>query len=69
MPGFAPASAPGDPLLTECVTITMANAPGVTPSSQIPPAYEAPIAEGDYNITAGLFESGNQLFFPDQYCR
>jgi hypothetical protein len=64
MSGFAPASAPEGPLFTERVTITMANAPGVIPSSQIPPAYEAPITEGDYNITTGLLENGNQLLFP-----
>ncbi|KAH9972189.1 hypothetical protein BGW80DRAFT_1437699 [Lactifluus volemus] len=58
VPGFVPASAPlepfEDPLLTECVTITMSNAPGVTLSSQIPPSYEAPIIEGDYNIMSRL---------------
>jgi len=55
--GFVPATAPDDPLLTESVTITMANAPGVIPSSQMPPGYENQ-TEGDFNVTTGLLENG-----------
>ncbi|KAI0255041.1 hypothetical protein BJV78DRAFT_1279651 [Lactifluus subvellereus] len=58
VPGFAPATAPEDPLLTERVTITMANAPGITPSSQIPPSYESP-TQGKCSIITG---NGNQQF-------
>jgi hypothetical protein len=45
----------------ERITITMANAPGITPVSQIPPGYEVD-TEGDYNVAAGLLESGDQRF-------
>jgi hypothetical protein len=41
--------------------VTMANAPGITPISQIPPGYEVE-TEGDYNVAAGLLENGNQRF-------
>ncbi|KAH9986499.1 hypothetical protein BJV77DRAFT_1080464 [Russula vinacea] len=59
--GFVPLTAPEDPLLTESVTITMASAPGVIPSSQMPPSYEV-LNEGNYNVTAGFLENGNQRF-------
>ena len=39
----------------------MANAPGIIPVSQIPPGYEVD-TEGDYNVAAGLLESGDQRF-------
>ena len=45
----------------EHITITRANAPGITPVSQTPPGYEVE-AEGDYSIAAGLLENGNQRF-------
>ncbi|KAF8485983.1 hypothetical protein DFH94DRAFT_162838 [Russula ochroleuca] len=59
--GFDPLTAPEDPLLTESVTITMASAPGIIPSSQMPPSYEV-LNEGNYNITTGFLENGNQRF-------
>jgi hypothetical protein len=62
MPGFAPAIAPEDPLVIERVTITLTNAPGVIPCSQIPPGYEFP-ADEDFNVATGFLENGNQRFF------
>jgi len=59
--GFVPATAPDDPLLTESITITMASAPGVIPCSQMPPGYEA-LTEGNFNVTTGLLENGDQRF-------
>jgi hypothetical protein len=59
--GFIPITAPEDPLLTERVTITMASAPGVIPSSQMPPSYE--VLTENYNVAAGYLENGNQRFF------
>ena len=53
--------APDEPLLTERITVTIANAPGIIPVSQIPPGYEVD-TEGDYNVAAGLLESGDQRF-------
>ena len=47
----------------ERITVTMANAPGITPVSQIPPGYEAD-AEGGYDAAAGLLDSGDQRFMP-----
>ncbi|KAI0303667.1 hypothetical protein B0F90DRAFT_1892715 [Multifurca ochricompacta] len=61
VPGFTPATEPEDPLLIQRITITMAGAPGVTPSSQIPPGYEVAF-EGNYNVATGFLENGNQRF-------
>lgn len=58
--GFVP-TVPEDSLLTQSVTITIANAPGVIPSSQMPPSYDVQ-TEGNYNITTGFLENGNQRF-------
>jgi len=60
MAGFV-LTAPEDSLLTQNVTITMASAPGVVPSSQMPPGYDVQM-EGDYNVTTGFLENGNQRF-------
>lgn len=61
VPGFTPAAAPEEPLLTERITVTMAGAPGITPISQIPPGYEVQ-TEGNYNVATGFLENGNQRF-------
>jgi hypothetical protein len=60
MAGFV-LTAPEDPLLTQIVTITMVGAPGVIPSSQMPPGYDVR-TEGNYTITTGFLENGNQRF-------
>ncbi|KAI0950800.1 hypothetical protein AcW1_008009 [Taiwanofungus camphoratus] len=60
-PGFTPASSDSEPLLTEQVTITTANAAGIIPRSYAPPGYAQP-EEGDYNNTVGYLENGNQRF-------
>lgn len=59
--GFTSTTASEEPLLVERIMVTMANAPGITPISQIPPGYEVE-TEGDYNVAAGLLENGNQRF-------
>ncbi|KAI0367999.1 hypothetical protein BV20DRAFT_949122 [Pilatotrama ljubarskyi] len=61
-PGFATATPAGEPLLTERITITSANAPGVVPRSYAPPGYVNP-EEGDYNTAMGYLENGNQRFY------
>ncbi|KAH9168854.1 hypothetical protein EDB89DRAFT_2115250 [Lactarius sanguifluus] len=61
VPGFTPTTAPDGPLLMERITVTLANAPGIIPTSQIPPGYEAP-TEGNYNVATGFLENGNQRF-------
>ncbi|KAH9052919.1 hypothetical protein EDB83DRAFT_2542899 [Lactarius deliciosus] len=61
VPGFTPMTTTDEPLLMERITVTLANAPGIIPTSQIPPGYEAP-AEGNYNVAAGFLENGNQRF-------
>ena len=45
----------------ESITVTMSNAPGVKPTSQIPPGYEVE-TEGNYDVTAGMLENGNQRY-------
>jgi hypothetical protein len=45
----------------ERITVTMANAPGINPVSQIPPGYEVD-TEADYNVAAVLLENGDQRF-------
>ncbi len=59
-PGFAPAM-PGsiEPLISERVTVTSLNAPGVVPRSYEPPGY-VHAHEGDYNTAMGYLENGNQ---------
>ena len=49
----------------ERITVTMVNAPGITPVSQVPPGYEVD-TEGDYDVAAGLLDSGDQRFMPFQ---
>lgn len=45
------------------ITVTMASAPGITPTPQIPPGYDADVETGgDYNVAAGLLENGDQRF-------
>ena len=61
MPGFTSTTPPEEPLLMEHITVTLANAPGITPASQIPPGYEVHI-EGNYNVATGFLENGNQRF-------
>ncbi|KAH9003146.1 hypothetical protein EDB86DRAFT_2799637 [Lactarius hatsudake] len=61
VPGFTPTTAPDEPLLMERITVTLANAPGIIPTSQIPPGYEAQ-TEGNYNVATGFLENGNQRF-------
>ncbi|KAH9063997.1 hypothetical protein EDB87DRAFT_1557455 [Lactarius vividus] len=61
VPGFTSTTAPDKPLLMERITVTLANAPGIFPTSQIPPGYEVP-TEGDYNVATGFLENGNQRF-------
>ncbi|KAI9439829.1 hypothetical protein H4582DRAFT_2215878 [Lactarius indigo] len=61
VPGFTPTTALDDPLLMERITVTLASAPGITPTSQIPPGYEAS-TEGNYNVATGFLENGNQRF-------
>jgi hypothetical protein len=60
MAGFVLA-APEDPLLIQNVVITMAGAPGVIPTSQMPPGYDVQM-EGSYNVTSGFLENGDQRF-------
>ncbi|KAM5531766.1 hypothetical protein V8D89_014536 [Ganoderma adspersum] len=62
-PGFAPAT-PGsvEPLISERVTITSLNAPGIAPRSYAPPGYVHE-HEGDYNTAMGYLENGNQRFY------
>jgi len=45
----------------ERIIVTMANAPGITPTSQTPPGYEVQIG-GNYNVATGFLENGNQRF-------
>jgi hypothetical protein len=59
--GFAPAANPTEPLTHERVKVTTANARGVVPRSDAPPGYEVP-KEGNYNISVGFLENGNQRF-------
>jgi len=59
--GFTSATAPEEPLLMEPITVTMANAPGITPVSQIPPGYDVD-TEADYNVPTGLLVNGDQRF-------
>ncbi|TBU40330.1 hypothetical protein BD309DRAFT_967722 [Dichomitus squalens] len=61
-PGFAPASSDVEPLISERVTITGLNAPGVVPRSYAPPGY-VHAEEGDYNTAMGYLENGNQRFY------
>ena len=71
-PGFAPAASGSvEPLISERVTITSLNAPGIVPRSYAPPGYVHE-HEGDYNTAMGYLENGNQrcvspLCFPS--CR
>lgn len=60
--GFISSATQDETLLTERVNISLFNAPGVQPRSHAPPGY-ADAAAGDYNITAGYLENGNQRFY------
>ncbi|KAI1796920.1 hypothetical protein LXA43DRAFT_985107 [Ganoderma leucocontextum] len=62
-PGFAPAM-PGsvEPLISESVTITSLNAPGIVPRSYAPPGY-VHAQDGDFNTVMGFLENGNQRFY------
>ncbi|KAA1477188.1 hypothetical protein DENSPDRAFT_808294 [Dentipellis sp. KUC8613] len=60
--GFAVQNArPGDALMSQRVTITLSNAPGIIPVSRAPPGY-GDEAEGDYNVATGFLENGDQRF-------
>jgi len=59
--GFTSDVAATQPLVTETVTITSANAVGITPRSYAPPGYDRK-DDGDYNTAAGYLENGNQRF-------
>lgn len=69
VPGFAPV-APGsvEPLISERVTITSLNAPGIVPRSYAPPGY-VHAHEGDYNTAMGYLENGNQRCVPSRIVR
>ncbi|EIM91107.1 uncharacterized protein STEHIDRAFT_152778 [Stereum hirsutum FP-91666 SS1] len=60
--GFIPSAPQDEPLLAERVNISLSNAPGVQPRSHAPPGYTDPMV-GDYNVTAGYLENGNQRFY------
>jgi len=61
--GFTSPTASEEPLLMQRITVTMASAPGITPTPQIPPGYDADVETGgDYNVAAGLLENGDQRF-------
>ena len=68
MPGFTcTTTAPEEPLLTKRITVTMANAPGIDPVSQMPPGYVEQ-TEGNYVVTSGFLENGNPRYaFPAIY--
>ncbi|KAJ7707531.1 hypothetical protein B0H17DRAFT_1032986 [Mycena rosella] len=53
---------PGKSLLSEPVTITTKQVPGITPKCYAPPGYEKP-EENDYNSSVGYLENGNQRFY------
>ncbi|KAJ6576650.1 hypothetical protein DFH09DRAFT_1149931 [Mycena vulgaris] len=60
--GFTSLAEPGKAMISEPVTITTKQVPGITPKSYAPPGYERP-AEGDYNSAVGYLENGNQRFY------
>ena len=62
-PGFVPASSDVEPLVSEPVTITGLNAPGIVPRTYAPPGY-VHADEGDYNTAMGYLENGNQRYVP-----
>ncbi|KAJ7476230.1 hypothetical protein FB451DRAFT_1397558 [Mycena latifolia] len=52
----------GKSLISERVTITTKQVPGISPRSYAPPGYEKP-PENDYNSAMGYLENGNQRFY------
>ncbi|KAI0052249.1 hypothetical protein FA95DRAFT_1483827 [Auriscalpium vulgare] len=59
--GFVPSVPVAEPLLSERITVALANARGVVPRSHVPPGYAVEI-EGNYNVATGFLENGNQRF-------
>ncbi|TFY77721.1 hypothetical protein EWM64_g6292 [Hericium alpestre] len=60
--GFSPSTHPNEALVSQRVTITSSNAPGIIPVSHAPPGYADDI-DADYNIATGFLENGDQRFF------
>ncbi|KAI0077074.1 hypothetical protein K474DRAFT_1753683 [Panus rudis PR-1116 ss-1] len=60
-PGFVAESKDGPYLVTEKITVTTLNSPGMIPRSFAPPGYERK-DETDFNNAVGYLENGNQRY-------